>query len=118
MSFLNKLVKYFGFLVEINGGDTFLGKKFNEYSVPNEPTSLLGKGSFGKVFRVELESGGRTVRAMKVIESDETVDNELSVLIRCDHENIVKYYDHFEVNYRGSNNHSSLCVIIEFCEVC
>lgn len=102
-----------------------MGKQFNRYWVPNDERSWLGEGAFSEVFLVvELSSSPRKAsrrieRAMKVMDSNEMAGNELAVLIRLDHENVVKYYDHFEVNVRGVGYQSivNLCVIIEYCEV-
>ena len=97
-----------------------MGKKFNQYSVPGD--GFIGKGAFGQVLKVFDSSLGtqesENLKAMKAMELNEIADNELAVLIRLDHENIVKYYDHFEVNVRDSNQqHLNLCVITEFCAV-
>ena len=45
---------------------------------------------------------------------DETAENELNVITSVDHENIVRYYDHFELIKGGTKY---LCIITEFCHV-
>lgn len=41
-------------------------------------------------------------------------DLELNVLPSLNHDNIIKYYEHFEAYVYGSN---SLCIVTEYCEV-
>lgn len=53
---------------------------------------------------------------MKMLDLNEMAQNETEILTRLNHENIVKYLDHFEVenqNYREIK----LCIVTEFCEV-
>ena len=50
---------------------------------------------------------------------NEMAHHEAVILTKINHENIVKYYEHFEVEM-GSNLRSKqikLCVVTEFCEV-
>ena len=56
---------------------------------------------------------------MKLIDRDELADNELDVLTRLDHENVVKYYSHFDFSVNGitGNRKIKLSILIEFCEV-
>lgn len=107
-------------------GHSYMGKRFGQYSVPED--GFVGEGTYSDVYRVVIAPtfSRRTTttiqRAMKVIDSDATVVNELAVLIRLEHasNNVVKYYDHFDVNVRGETDLKSgvnLCVIIEYCEV-
>jgi len=53
---------------------------------------------------------------MKIVEIDEFSQNELHIIMRLHHENVIKYYDHFEVKFYGLN--IKLCIVTEFCEVC
>ena len=97
-----------------------MGKKFNQYFVPED--GFIGNGAFGQVLKVfdsslRTQRGDNVMRALKAMELDEGAGNELAVLIRLDHANLVKYYDHFEVNIRDNYQHVYLCVITEFCEV-
>lgn len=85
---------------------------------------FIAEGAFGQVLKVidstlKTEENVRALKAMKV-EQNDVAENELAVLIRLDHVNIVKYYDHFEVNVRDNNQcfvSLDLCVITEFCQV-
>lgn len=102
--------------------------------------SLLGKGAFGRVYLVRevnqnwmtrfispsiwhriLRPLGGSPKAMKLMNLDETAVNELLVLIRLDHENVVKYFNHFQFISRPAVDSrvspTKLCVITEFCEV-
>lgn len=52
---------------------------------------------------------------MKVLEkSNPSAENELAVLFRISHENILKYFDHFDHEERGVD---CICIITEYCEV-
>ena len=47
-------------------------------------------------------------------ESDSTTENELDIFLRINHDNIVRYFDHFHLEI-GDDNQTFL--ITEFCEV-
>lgn len=49
-------------------------------------------------------------------EEDETVTemNEIETLKKTSHDNIVKYFEHFEATIDDS---LSICIVLEFCEV-
>ena len=58
-------------------------------------------------------------KAMKIIKSErererESNENELVTLWKINHENIVKYYEHFENKMYGRN---CTCIITEYCQV-
>ena len=59
-------------------------------------------------------------KAMKLIILDELANNELDILTRLDHENVVKYYAHFELTVKdlAGNKIIKLSIFTEFCEVC
>ena len=77
---------------------------FEDYT----PIRLLGTGSFGKVLLVEHNITGMK-RAMKQIKkslifqksNESTVLNELNILKKIDHQNVVKVYEYYigNVNY-------------------
>ena len=54
-----------------------------------------------------------------MIDRDEMADNELKILTKLSNDNLVKYYDHFElvVNSSAGNRKIKLAIITEFCEV-
>ena len=54
-----------------------------------------------------------------MMDRDEIAENELNVLTRLNHENVVKYFAHFEFSVRGStgNKKIKLAILTEFCEV-
>lgn len=56
---------------------------------------------------------------MKITHLDEVSQNELDILMKIDHENVVKYLDHFElVLSRNSGKiETSICIVMEYCEV-
>lgn len=73
----------------------------NEYDIS---TTVLGKGSFGKVIKVTHKSS-KNKRALKIInlsnasESDrEIILHEVLILSKLDHPNIIKVYEYFEDN--------------------
>jgi len=53
---------------------------------------------------------------MKTIEMNKgsTLEQEHFILSRLNHENIIKYYEHFEQVVIGCNN---LCIVTEYCRV-
>ena len=52
---------------------------------------------------------------MKIMdESDSITENELDMFLRINHDNIVRYFDHFHLEI-GDDNQTFL--ITEFCEV-
>jgi serine/threonine protein kinase len=74
---------------------------------------LIGDGSFGEVFKASLKKNGQIV-AVKIINIQcdselESFQTEISILLSCDHPNIVKLYD----SYYWKN---SLYLIMEYCD--
>lgn len=55
---------------------------------------------------------------MKVMDKDEVAENELEIVRRLNHENVVKYFDHFDFTVGNNYGHQELkmCIISEFCE--
>ena len=52
---------------------------------------------------------------MKIMDQmDLSTENELEMFLNVNHENIVRYFDHFHIRI-GDDNHTFL--ITEFCEV-
>ena len=54
------------------------------------------------------------MRAMKLIEGKTVSQAELKIISSIDHENVIKYFDHFEI---GISNGIYLSFITEYCEV-
>ena len=85
---------------------------FYEYS----KEKLIGKGAYGEVYLVKHNITG-TIRAMKVIAknneeeqlTDEEILNEINILKKIDHPNIVKILEFY-------SNKSKYYLILEFCE--
>ena len=84
-----------------------------------EKIQLLGKGSFGCVYKVRRKNSGsgEIIRALKEIskekmclneENSQEIRNEISVLKSLDHPNIMKIYEFFEDNKK-------MYLISEFC---
>lgn len=52
---------------------------------------------------------------MKIIEGQsKKIENEIKILWKVDNENIIRYFDHFELRI---SNWSTICIITEYCEV-
>ena len=85
---------------------------FNNYTVIKE----LGKGSYGKVLLVSHKITG-AIRAMKIINkiddgfenNDEEVLNEINILKKIDHKNIIKIFEF----YIDENNYY---LVTEYCK--
>ena len=74
--------------------------------------TVLGKGAFGKVFKVKNKKD-KKIYALKEISFDndeekKEVKNEAEILSRINHENIVKYFDSF---FEGEKFY----IVMEFC---
>lgn len=56
---------------------------------------------------------------MKVMNLTDIAEQELDVLMNLEHENVLQYFESFEVqlNYNNSISKPNLCIITEFCEV-
>lgn len=57
---------------------------------------------------------------MKVINRDELAEeNELGKVASLEHENVVKFVDHFEIDYdyKIDSNKNQLAIITEYCQV-
>lgn len=56
---------------------------------------------------------------MKIMSFSEVSQNELNILVKIVHENVVKYLDHFELVLRRNlgTNERSICIVMEYCEV-
>ena len=52
---------------------------------------------------------------MKIIEGQsKKIENEIKILWKVDNENIIRYFDHFELRI---SNWNTICIITEYCEV-
>ena len=74
----------------------------------------LGAGSFGEVCKVvrNPQIGNWQFRAMKTIKNpDANAWNEVKLLNRMQHPNIIKYYSSFK-----DVTTADLCIVMEFCD--
>ena len=89
----------------------FNGSPFEE----NEVIDLLGKGAYGKVYKIKNKNNGQ-IRAMKVISikqlkenyKEEEIQNEIEILKNVIHPNIIKLYEVF-------NDNDNYYLLNEFC---
>ena len=94
--------------------DEIVGKELNNKRY--KAVAYLGIGSFGSVYQV-LDRNDPDVRekAMKILEYTCEAVNELIIIqSTTTHENIVRYFHHFEL-LKGQTHH--LCIITEYCPV-
>jgi calcium-dependent protein kinase len=95
-------------LIDIKQND---GNPYDYYDVK----SLLGRGSFGTVYKVKHKISG-TEYAMKVLVKDDQISvsesellKEINILKTLDHQNIIKIYEYF-------NNKKEIFIISELCQ--
>ena len=93
----------------------FIQKTENDPLKEYTKIKLLGKGTYGEVFLVKHNSTG-IIRAMKVIDknceeelSDEEILNEINILKKIDHPNIMKIFEFYSTQ-------TTYYLILEFCE--
>ena len=95
------------------GKETFVGKFEGEFLDNYELIKQLGKGGYGKVYRVKNLKTGE-IRACKQlsklsIKNLEKFEREINILKKSDHPNIIKLYEIFE-------SKRSLYLIMEECK--
>ena len=100
--------------IQVNQEQLVIQEKGNP-SKKYKPTKMLGSGSFGSVYKAE-NTIFHNVVAMKVIKKDpnneldeEEIRNEIDILTKLSHPNIVKIYEFYI-----SNSH--YYIITEFCK--
>jgi serine/threonine protein kinase len=82
---------------EIKHGDSIMIKK--KYIITNK---VLGAGNFGKVFLAHNAANPKLQVAIKSIDKKkvngklDAIKEEIKILSRLDHPNIIKYYETFE----------------------
>ena len=65
----------------------------------NENTKILGTGAFGKVFLThnkqneEFQVAIKVLSMKKLADHIEAIEEEIGILTRLDHPNVVKYYE-------------------------
>jgi len=96
--------------------DIFIQKFENDPFYEYSKEKLIGKGAYGEVYLVKHNITG-AIRAMKIIDknneeeelTDEEILNEINILKKIDHPNIVKLFEFY-------SNKSKYYLILEFCE--
>ena len=110
-----KFKKSISSMINFNS-DIFIQKLENDPFFEYSKEKLIGKGTFGEVFLVRHNITG-AIRAIKVIDknnkeeelTDEEILNEINILKKIDHPNIVKLFEFY-------SNKSTYYLILEFCE--
>ena len=110
-----KFKKSISSMINFNS-DIFIQKLENDPFYEYSKEKLIGKGAYGEVYLVKHNITG-TIRAMKVIAknneeeqlTDEEILNEINILKKIDHPNIVKIFEFY-------SNKSKYYLILEFCE--
>ena len=94
--------------------DEIVGKEFNNKRY--QAVTYLGYGSFGSVYQVDDRNDPNvSQKAMKILEYTLEAENELFLIqSTATHENIVRYFHHFELLKGQTHN---LCIITEYCSV-
>ena len=62
----------------------------------------------------KFESEEETSESIVSPELSESAQNELRLMKQINHENIIKYFDHFDQQFYGTDY---LCIICEYCKV-
>jgi calcium-dependent protein kinase len=110
-----KFKKSISSMINFNS-DIFIQKLENDPFFEYSKEKLIGKGTFGEVYLVKHNITG-AIRAIKVIDknneeeelTDEEILNEINILKKIDHPNIVKLFEFY-------SNKSTYYLILEFCE--
>ena len=94
------------------GRKIFVGKSGTSIMDEYDVIKQLGKGGYGKVYRVRNKKTGE-IRACKQlsklnIDDLEKFQREIDILMKADHPNIIKLYEYFE----SKNN---LYLVMEEC---
>jgi calcium-dependent protein kinase len=63
------------------------------------PLETIGQGSYGKVFKVRHRVTGKTYAIKMVKKKDTKILNEIKILRKLDHPNIMKVYEYFSSEY-------------------
>jgi calcium-dependent protein kinase len=95
------------------GKKNFVGKLDGLFLDHYEVIRQLGKGGYGKVYEVKNKKTGE-IRACKhlsklSIKNLEKFEREINILIKTDHQNIIKLYEIFE-------SQRSLYLVMEECK--
>ena len=94
------------------GREAFIGKSESTVMENYDVLRQLGKGGYGKVYRVRHKKTGevRACKQLSKLNIDDLVkfQREIDILIKADHPNIIKMYEYFE----SKNN---LYLIMEEC---
>lgn len=76
---------------------------------------ILGKGGYGQVWRASLKQSPDIYRAIKIVQKDkleeeelERIKDEVDILSRLDHKNIIQFYEYFE-------DRKKLYIVSEYC---
>ena len=82
----------------------------DSFHMPFWKIKCIGRGGFGEAWTIRSKSkSSKEIFLMKTISYDDTgVDLEVEILKSCNHENIVRFIDHFD-------GERKLHIVMEFC---
>ena len=90
-------------MADIKLKDIIFGDFSNPFDIYDELDDL-GEGAYGVVKKVSLKENPETIRAMKIISKDmiaegqsQSLVDEIEILKKLEHPNIVKIYEYFDV---------------------
>jgi len=90
-------------MADIKLKDIIFGDFSNPFDIYDELDDL-GEGAYGVVKKVSLKENPETIRAMKIISKDmiaegqsQSLVDEIQILKKLEHPNIVKIYEYFDV---------------------
>ncbi|KAL9649747.1 hypothetical protein ABK040_009562 [Willaertia magna] len=82
---------------------------------------LIGKGTYSQVYKV-IKEDNKSVYALKCcyfrnLSEQKYANNEIQILSQFNHQNIVKYFEHFELDCldQFQKQIKLICIVIEYC---
>jgi serine/threonine protein kinase len=81
-----------------------------------EKLEEIGKGGFSKIYRVKKDEREYAIKEFNK-EKEEQYQNEISILKKFEHNNIIKYIDSFQIEEKKGNIiDKKFYIILEYCK--